>query len=415
MIQQKTCAFLLLLLIQAAFFHMQAFVLVITAIIILMPLKHHFVAIKAARLFLLLLVPLVFGLMAGFGNNSYLIFKDIYYFTVPLIFITCGVVLACRLSVEMFLKTLVFAGVIGSFVVTGISISYIGFSAFTDPYAAHYAQGIIGTPGPPVALACLLLSQKFNIKLFNRTWFNILVAINVMGVYMFASRTYLIITLCFLILLVADKVKKLWIAPVLLVSIIGLTFIPFDALTTNTDGTFVSKLLGSFSEISLGQYNNEQDINLRYRGYESLMALKSYNEGGTVSHIFGELGKLIDLKTFVRLGEDTDFQYIPVLHNGWLYILVKVGIAGLLTYALVFFSLIVVNWRKYAEIKGRPAIRLFAALTLGCIISLLLTNYIVNAFFNVEMSVIMITLGYSYLNFQSLTFKWEQQQQAISH
>lgn len=409
--QQHLMSFLLLVLVLASFFHIQPVALGIAFLIIIMPMSNQFAAIKMARMFLLLMVPVVLGLLIGLNNDTYLIFKDFYYFSIPIFFITAGIVLACRLPIEQFLKTLVFAGVVTSIVVTGISISYMGFGALTDPYSAHYAMGIIGTPGPPVALACLLLTRKFNIRLFTPFWFNILTAANVLGVYMFASRTYLIITLCFLLLMIADRVKRLWIPPVVLLLVIAFTLIPFDALKVNSDGTFMGKIMGSFSEVSIGQYTTEQDINMQYRGYESFMALKGYTESDTPSWIFGGLGKLIDLKTFVRLGEDTDFQYIPVLHNGWLYILVKTGIIGIMAYAAVFLSLIVVNWRKYADTRGRPIIRLFAALSVGCIISLLLTNYIVTAFFNVEMSILMVTLGYSYLNFTSLVFRLKEREE----
>lgn len=411
--QQRLTSFLLLILILASFFHIQAIALGIALLMIFLPMDQQVTAIKMARLFLFLMVPVVLGLLVGFENDTYLIFKDFYYFTIPMLFITAGIVLACRLTIDQFLKTLIYAGVITSVMVTGISVSYMGFGALTDPYSAHYAMGIVGTPGPPVALACLLLTRKFNIRLFSPLLFNALTAVNVMGVYMFASRTYLIITFCFLLLLIADRIKRLWIPPVILLMVIAFTLIPFDALKVNSDGTFMGKIMGSFSEVSIGQYTSEQDINMQYRGYESFMALKGYTEGDTKNWIFGGLGKLIDLKTFVRLGEDTDFQFIPVLHNGWLYILVKTGIVGIMVYAAVFLSLIIINWRKYADNTGPPIIRLFAALAVGCIISLLLTNYIVTAFFNVEMSVLMITLGYSYLNFNSLVFKQKEREEAL--
>jgi hypothetical protein len=405
--------FLLLILILASFFHVQAIVLGIALVIIFMPLKHHLAVVKAARIFTALLLPAVLGLFAGFQNNGYLILKDFYYFAIPVLFILAGIVLACRVNIEAFLKTLVFAGVITSVMVTGISISYMGFGALFDPYSAHYAMGIVGAPGPPMALACLLFTWKFNIKLFRPHWFNLFVAINAFGVYMCASRTYVIIMGCFMLLLVADKVKRLWIMPTIFVLIMIVFLIPTDIFKATSSETFMSKMLGSFNELKMGDYNTEQDINLKYRGYESFMALKGYMEGDTKDWIFGGLGKLIDLKTFVRLGEDTDFQYIPVLHNGWLYILVKTGIVGVTTYILIFFGLIITNWKKYADAKTRPAIRLFAALTIGCIFSLLLTNYIVTALFNVEMCIVMITLGYSYLNFNALVFRLKERKKTV--
>lgn len=405
---------LLLMLILASFFHVQAIVLVITLVIIFMPLKNHLAAIKAARVFAALMLPAICGLIVGYRNDNYLILKDLYYFTIPVLFILSGMVLACRLNIGSFLKTLVYAGLITSVMVTAISVSYIGFSALLDPYSAHYAMGIVGAPGPPMGLACLLFTWKFNIRLFRPHWFKLFMVVNTFGIYMCASRTYFIIMVCFMLLLVADKVKRIWIIPTVFFAVMLIALIPSDIFQATSSETFMSKLLGSFNELKMGDYNTEQDINMKYRGYESFMALKGYMEGDTQDWIFGGLGKTVDLKTFVRLGEDTDFQFIPVLHNGWLYLLVKMGIAGVLIYIIVFFNLIIIQWKKYADTKAKPAIRLFAALSIGSIFSLLLTNYIVTALFNVEMCIIMITLGYSYLNFQALVFKQQalEKQQA---
>lgn len=400
--------FLLLMLVLASFFHVQIIVLGIALIIIVMPLYQHFNAIRMVWLFALLLLPALLGLMAGYQNDNYLILKDFYYFSLPVLFILCGIVLACRMEVAPFLKTIVLAGVLTSVFVTITSVAFMGFGALINPYSAHYAIGIVGTPAPPLALACLLLTRKFNIKIYNGQRFNLYTAINVFGIYMFASRTYLVITCCFVVLLFADRIKRLWIAPLMLLIIITAVAIPTDAFKVQSSGTFVTKILNSFSEVSIGEYKTEQDINTKYRGYESFMAIQGYLSSSTREQIFGGLGKLIDLRVFVRLGKDTDFQYIPVLHNGWLYILVKTGLVGVLAYLLIFTGLIITNWRKYADATVKPIIRFFAALAIGCILSLLFTNYVVSAFFNVEMSLIMIMLGYSYLNFHSLLYKVKQ-------
>jgi hypothetical protein len=395
---------ILLVMVVASYFHIQPIVLALSGIIILIPLKNHFAAIKVIRLFALLMIPVLLGLMVGLHNDSYLVFKDLYYFTMPVFIILSGIVLACHMDIGQFLKALVYAGLVTSIMVTAISITYMGFGALFDPYSAHYAIGIVGTPGPPVALACLLLTRKFNIRLFSSFWFNAFVAINTLGVYMFASRSYFIIAICFLLLMVADKFKKAWIVPVIAGVALLYVIIPADLFKSgSSSSTFTDKIIGSFGEITIGNYNTDEDINLRYRGYETFMALNSYAEGSDSEMLFGGLGKLVDLKTFVHLGEDADFRYIPVLHNGWMYLLVKTGIMGVITYLLVFFGLVVTNWRKYTTATAPSIIRLFAALNIGCVVSLLITNYIVTSFFNVEMSVLMVTLGYSfyYINYLS--------------
>jgi hypothetical protein len=403
--REKLFSILLLLLVVASFFHLQPIVVGIAIIIIVMPLKKHIAALKLVSLFSILIIPVILGLFAGFANNNYLIFKDFYYFLLPVLFILAGILLACRLKIDEFLRTLIYAGGLTSVLVTFISIYYMGFGSLSDPYSAHYAMGIVGTPGPPVALAALLLTRKFNVTLFTRFRFNVLLAVNTLGVYMCASRTYLIIALCFMMLLVADKMKKRWILPVSFVIVMVFSLLPFEIFKpAETSDSFVDKVLGSFNELSIGNYNTEEDINTKYRGYESFMALNQYMEGDTKDWVFGGLGKLVDLKTFLRLGEDTEYEFIPVLHNGWLYLLIKTGLVGIVAYIIVFSKLMITNWRKYAEANGKPVIRLFAALTVGCILSLFFTNYIITSFFNVEMSILMITLGYSYLNLKYLLF-----------
>ncbi len=402
---------LMLVLVIASFFHSQPIVLGIAFLIIIISV-YNFSSVKMLRLFVILLVPPIIGLIVGYENNTYLILKDFYYFTFPLIFVLCGIVLAYQLEIDDFLKTLVLAGTVASVIVTVISVCYSGFGALINPYAAHYAMGILGTPVPAVSLACLLFTQKFNIKLYTSFWFKIFLAINMLGMYMFASRSYFIVLVCFAFLLFANRIKKTWIIPVVVVAIILFAVVPASVFTEKSSDTFLGKWVSSFSEISIGNYNTEQDINIRYRGYESFMALNGYLESDTKGLVFGGLGKLVDLKTFVRLGVDTDYRYIPVLHNGWLYILVKTGAAGVLTYLVIFLGLIVINWRKYADAKSKPIIRLFAALTIGCILSLVLTNYIITSFFNVEMSIIMITLGYSYMNFYSLLARLKEREEA---
>lgn len=412
-INQVFYALLFLVMVLASFFHMQAPVLGLALLIILLPVKHQFAAIKMVGLFALLFVPAILGLIAGYQNSTYLIFKDFYYFSVPILFVLAGIVLARRIEVDLFLKTIVIAGVLLSFLVTGISISYMGVGALTDPYSAHYAIGIVGAPAPPLAFACLLFTWKFNIRLFHRTLFRLFLAINAFGIYMFASRTYLIITLCFVLLIVIDKIKRVWVFPGIILLSLLVIILPFITFSVNSDSTFINKIMGSFNEVSIGNYNTEQDINLRYRGYESFMALRGYLSGGMRDWIFGGLGKLIDLKTFVRLGEDVDFQYIPVLHNGWLYILVKTGALGVLVYISIFFSLIASKWKHYADSKSKPVIRIFSAFIIGCVLSLLVTNYIVTAFFNMEMSILMVTLGYSYLNVHVLLHKVKIREEQI--
>src|SRR5690242_1365264 len=121
-INNQLYPFLLVMLILASFFHVQIVVLAIAFVIIAIPMKQQLAAIKTAGLFALLLVPAILGLIVGYRNSTYLILKDFYYFLIPVLFVTSGIVLACRLSIENFLKALVYSGVLTSILVTAVSI-----------------------------------------------------------------------------------------------------------------------------------------------------------------------------------------------------------------------------------------------------------------------------------------------------
>lgn len=405
---------LLLAIIVASYFQTQAIVLGLCVMVIVLLIKNNTDAVSHNRVFVALLLPVLLGFIAGYQNNSYLILKDAYYFSMPVLFTLCGIMLARKLSIAEFLRTLVLGGACISVIVTVFSLVYMGTATLTDPYSARYVIGIAGTPGPPLAIGCMLLSRKFKISLFSKLWYRAFLIVNVFGVYMLASRTYFVITMCFVFLLLANHIKRVWITPAIVLVVMIFTLMPVDLFTSKSSDTFWGKMFSSFTELSMGDYNTEQDINIRYRGYESFMAINGYVQGDSEDMLIGGLGKQVDLKTYVRLGEDAYFRFIPVLHNGWLYILVKTGAVGVLIYLVVFFGMIIANWRHYTNPDSRPIIRFFAALTIGCILSLLFTNYIVTSFFNVEMTVIMLTLGFSHYYSRQLQAAWRSRQEAIA-
>ncbi|MGC3977978.1 MAG: hypothetical protein QM751_06935 [Paludibacteraceae bacterium] len=68
------------------------------------------------------------------------------------------------------------------------------------------------------------------------------------------------------------------------------------------------------------------------------MAIDTYADGNFLELFFGKgLGQLIDLKMYIELA-GTDWRYIPVLHNGYAYILVKTGIIGVLFFVIFYFN-----------------------------------------------------------------------------
>ncbi|MTI30973.1 hypothetical protein [Xanthovirga aplysinae] len=79
-------------------------------------------------------------------------------------------------------------------------------------------------------------------------------------------------------------------------------------------------------------YKTQSEINQNWRGYEAGRAILGLKEKGFLSILFGNgFGALIDLGLEMSLGGEMH-QYIPILHNGYIYLMFKTGLLGLLFY-----------------------------------------------------------------------------------
>ena len=83
-----------------------------------------------------------------------------------------------------------------------------------------------------------------------------------------------------------------------------------------------------------------------------------------------------------------EYDAVPWIHNGYLYVLVKVGVLGLLSY-LAFFAKMFVG-----RLPGRRP--LGPAIVRGTVGGLLLSNIVVCGWFNIESVFAFVVLGYMF-------------------
>lgn len=96
--------------------------------------------------------------------------------------------------------------------------------------------------------------------------------------------------------------------------------------------SFAGKVLNSLEELKVVELTSMADINQFWRGFESYRALQTYVSGSAIERLIGRgFGATVDLG-FVMTLADQEFESIPVLHNGYFYLLVKTGIIGLAAY-----------------------------------------------------------------------------------
>lgn len=387
--------FLLLLIVISAYFSMQNLVLGICMIFIV--LLNPVISLKKIKTnrFLLLGFPVLVSSFVGINNDAYLSVKDCYYFLMPVLFIALGVALSAKISSVNFLKIIVIVGFATSIMSILISISKVGVGALFDPYSARVVGRAEGSPAPILGSLVLLYCNSTPTKIFKRSCTIVFLFINLLGIYMAASRTYWVFLFCVLVVLYLRKLsdkKGSFLFVILFCLLASFVSMQSESLLVKSDNTFVNKFMHSFREIDIKDYKSDEDVNMSYRGFESYKGMATYYNGQFYNLLIGRgLGQTIDLGLFIDLG-GSDFKKIPILHNGYVYTLVKMGAFGLLMTLFFYFLLLKDSWRFYT-IHHLFAKNIFLIVA-GCILGLLVTNYSIASLYNVNMVIFSIFIGY---------------------
>jgi O-antigen ligase len=142
----------------------------------------------------------------------------------------------------------------------------------------------------------------------------------------------------------------------------------------------MKKMARSFEEITISDYTSMRDINLNWRGFESYQGLQAYMSGRFLEYIFGHgFGTLIDLGFFMA-AENINMQQIPILHNGYLYILVKTGLIGLTLY--FYFLIKLFRMGKYHINKNSLYMKVSGHLLTGLSLLFFTTTFAITGIFN---------------------------------
>jgi len=350
--------------------------------------------------FTILLIPIlsgfIFGLNADAGFN---IIKDIFYLVSPMVFLLMGVALYKKVSLKFIIQIVVIFGVLLTFKKILVNFQYAGLSGLINPFIARYGSGFRGDPTPAIASGLLLTALSFNIKLYSARITKILLLINLYGFYLMASRVYLVVLICFCLMILVHKFRQ-HLGAIAIMGIVSFTVMFFflssmEAGSYESDG-FAGKLMNSVNEISASNFRTDEDINLKYRGYESFMAWKTFLSGSIGEKLFGELGKLIDLKVFITSLSEKPLRFIPILHNGYLYLLIKTGVLGICIYIFYFVRLFIYGLKVYLKSNDK-LLKFMTGIFLSSIIGLLISNLVISSFFYGEMILLQLLIGYIFV------------------
>lgn len=328
---------------------------------------------------------LAVGMATGLGNELYPYLKDAWYFINPVIVITVGYCFGAQTPLlREALRIILVAGLmLGTYHLSKFALNP---TLFTLP--ATEVRSIAGNGNFVVGLTFALLLGRFGKW---RESFSIPLALGWLmlgvcaaSVTLAYSRTLVLVAVVFWVALrgymVGSRFVKVVAVATIALAVLGTVASMLPKATEMEKKTFTGKLLRSAQELTVSDYQDEQSINDNFRGFESARALKAYADGGVPSWLGGRgLGHFVDLGVFLNLGEGP-MRYIPILHNGIIYVLVKSGALGLSFYLLTFAWLF--KRGSIASQSSDNTTQLAGRIVQGCVAVLLFTSWLISGPFN---------------------------------
>jgi O-antigen ligase len=316
------------------------------------------------------------GLVYGFSNAPVDIARDVWLTVKAVTCVLLGYMLARRVKrISRLLK---------QFILTALLFSLI----YIVPYLLGTRELGIGQSADaaslPLAtvltLPLLLMSSNglvhFGSKHFNR----LAVIIILLTLGLSLSRTAVG---CAAIMILAafgafDNFRRLFIYCVILV---GVAFFVTNLLPSIESGdiTFASKTRNSLSEVAFTDGLDPSEMLTNWRGFEAYRAYVGFAESTPLQQLVGRgLGATIDLGMIVQMSETMDFQFIPHLHNGYMHILTKYGMLGVLLYLLFLHRII----KQPLSTPPEPVQLATRRILIGMSIVLVYTTLVITGIFN---------------------------------
>jgi hypothetical protein len=330
---------------------------------------------------------LLLGALGIYHNDLRDFLKDCWYFSNPLVYIAFGYFITERLRASArLITTFTIAGVAAS--VYTIVNCYFHAGELADAASVNSYRHITGTGSGQAMIPVVLILIARHVKLplgeLERAK-SIRVVVYVLGTAAIAlslSRTLLLVLLCGVMVLLGRRKLAAVAAGAIMAGMLGVFAASFLSLTVfHASEPFLDKVVHSSQEVELHPYDTFADINDNWRGFEAYRALQTYKRLPLTQQIVGGgFGTMVDIGFAMMLGGKTPLQELPILHNGYMYLLVKTGVLGLLLF-LVFVGQVVRLGVRYRR-SGRTPERLAGYTLIWTAVVFLLTQGVITGIYN---------------------------------
>lgn len=284
--------------------------------------------------------------------------KDIFHFLKPLLGLFIGYLYFKAIGQEKFSKVIVVAGFLSAIA----HIVIVGFFSGLDT-VSEMREFSKDNFLELFAIFFLAYHSKFTGKdMFEKkATFQILFVVLLVSNILYFSRTMIVVALILWLTVKGYTVitrKTLRIFGAVLLMVTGLYAYLFSVkIERDKNGfeSFLYKVKIAPEEIFETRIDRENHADLwdHWRGYETKRAFALLAKQPT-AYIWGcGYGSLVDLKFYAPLtGDKKGMRYISELHNGYMYMLYKTGVIGL----LVYMGLLIGLYRKIYFNRSFPVI-----------------------------------------------------------
>lgn len=355
---------------------------------------------KLIYLLLIIFVGLISGIVHLIDRDLYLFSRDILYFTQATLFILLGVYLY---SLKQDIKVI--------FILIIITSSFISlynlFDLVMNP-SLIFQLGLqtryeytFSNATAMLAFIILFYAKTLQYNVLSYRIDLMLMCLSLISVALSFSRTFYLILFITLILPYIRKNKivvSMYGASVLLVLFVvfggGLIDVPISEIK---QVDFQAKLMNSLNEMTVREYYTLAEINQHWRGYEAYLGLSQYQSGNLLEIIFGQgFGAVTYTPFWIFRGEKLDL--LPFFHNGYITIILKTGLVGLLCFFLFLYTLLKSSL-KTINFAKTPQEKISGLLLQAAVFIIFFQTFVVHGIFKTTTPVLLLVLIGALLSF----------------
>lgn len=219
------------------------------------------------------------------------------------------------------------------------------------------------------------------------------------------SRTLPIVVAILLIALVFPVTLRRAVAftaaVVVIAGVVAAGGLNADSPSRYRGGDLLKKWTRVLQELEVREYSSLAQINPNWRGHESARGIATWAAGNPVERVVGRgFGKTVDMGLYINLSVREKSRYIPILHNGYVYLLVKTGLLGLTAYlwALAYMAVVGVRHARAED----PRIAALGRLLVALVLVFAVTTVAISGLFNKRDLVPLAMFAGSLLGYFSL-------------